>query len=179
MRQLVAGQSWRVKPCTLASVRRFPGTDGVSHPLVDPSAAFTVVEFFSAHCLCQATHDQRLQALAESYRNKRVAFVAVDSEAHASLPRDALEAAHRGYRYPILVDPEGRAARALKADYATFSLLLDRTGRVMYRGGIDSDRTHLQGDAVPYLVNAIDDAVARRPIGLPGAKTLGCSLVLR
>jgi hypothetical protein len=78
-----------------------------------------------------------------------------------------------------LVDPEGRAARARKADYATYSLLLDRTGRVLYRGGIDSDRTHLRDDAIPYLRDAIDDAVAKRPLRLPEAKTLGCSLVLR
>jgi hypothetical protein len=157
----------------------FPGTDGVSHPLVDPRASFTVVEFFSAHCPCQAKHDERLRALAARFRNEGVAFIAVDSEAAAAVARDASEAARRGYSYPILIDPEGRAARALRADYATYTLLLDRTGRVLYRGGIDSDRSHLRDDAIPYLRNAIDDAVAQRAIRLPEAKTLGCSLVLR
>ncbi|HEY5373281.1 MAG TPA: redoxin family protein [Polyangiaceae bacterium] len=157
----------------------FPGTDGLSHPLVDPGAAFTVVEFFSARCPCQAKHDERLQGLVASYRDQGVAFVAVDSEADATLSRDKVEAARRGYSYAILVDPDGRAARAMKADYATYSLLLDRTGRVLYRGGIDSDRSHLRDDAIPYLRNAIDDAVAARAIRVPAARTLGCSLALR
>jgi hypothetical protein len=157
----------------------FPGTDGVSHPLVDPKAAFTVVEFFSAHCPCQAKHDERLRALAASYPNRAVAFIAVDSEADATASRDAVEAARRGYPYPILVDPDGVAAHALKADYATYSLLLDRTGQVLYRGGIDTDQTHLREDATPYLRNAIDDALARRPIRLREANALGCSLTLR
>ena len=160
-------------------IGEFPGTDGDSHPLIDPTAAFTVVEFFSAHCPCQAKHDERLRALAASYRNHGVSFVAVDSEADATLSRDTVEAARRGYPFVILVDPEGRAARALKADYATYSLLLDPTGRVLYRGGIDSDRTHLRDDAIPYLRDALDDAIAKRPLRLPEAKTLGCSLVLR
>ena len=71
------------------------------------------------------------------------------------------------------------AARALKADYATYSLLLDRTGQVLFRGGIDSDQTHLRDDATPYLQNAIDDALAGRPIRLSEASTLGCSLVIK
>jgi hypothetical protein len=170
--------------CTPAKAPRsipgqFLGTDGVSHPLVDPKASFTVVEFFSAHCPCQAKHDERLRVLAASYRDKAVAFVAVDSEAGATASRDAVEAARRRYPYPILVDPDGVAARAMKADYATYSLLLDSTGQVLYRGGIDSDQNHLRDEATPYLRNAIDDALARRPVRLREASTLGCSLTLK
>ncbi|HTA90557.1 MAG TPA: redoxin family protein [Polyangiaceae bacterium] len=157
----------------------FLGTDGASHPLVDPKASFTVVEFFSAHCPCQAKHDERLRSLAASYRDQAVAVVAIDSEADATPSRDAAEATRRRYAYPILVDPDGVAARALKADYATYSLLLDRTGQVLFRGGIDSDQTHLRDDATPYLQNAIDDALAGRPIRLSKARTLGCSLVIK
>jgi hypothetical protein len=58
-------------------------------------------------------------------------------------------------------------------------LLVDTSGRVMYRGGIDSDRSHLRDDATPYLQNAIEDALAGRSLRNPEAKTLGCSLMLR
>jgi hypothetical protein len=170
--------------CTPAQAPRslpeeFLGTDGVSHPLVDPKASFTVVEFFSAHCPCQAKHDERLRALAASYRNQAVAVIAVDSEADASASRDRVEAARRRYPYPILVDPDGRAARAMKAEYATYSLLLDSTGQVLYRGGIDSDQIHLRDDATAFLRNAIDDALEGRPVRLREANTLGCSLTLK
>jgi hypothetical protein len=158
---------------------RLPGTDGASHPIVDPEAKFTVVEFFSAHCPCQAQHDARLRELVKRYRGQGIAFVAIDSEADATVSRDRAEAARRGYPYVILVDPEGTAARAMKADYATYSLLVDRAGTVLFRGGIDSDRSHLRDDATPYLQNAIDDVLAARPVRLPEAKTLGCSLMLK
>ena len=98
---------------------------------------------------------------------------------YATLRRDQDEAARRGYPYVILVDPEGAAARAMKADYATYSLLVDRAGTVLFRGGVDSDRSHLREDATPYLKNAIDDVLAPRPVRLPEAKTLGCSLMFK
>ncbi|HEY3666466.1 MAG TPA: redoxin family protein [Polyangiaceae bacterium] len=157
----------------------FLGTDGARHPIVDPRASFTVVEFFSARCPCQATHDERLRTLAASYRDKAIAVVAIDSNVDAIAPRDAVEAARRRYPYPILADPDGLAAHAFKADYATYSLLLDSTGQVLYCGGIDSDQNHLRDDATPYLRNAIDDVLARRPVSVREAKTLGCSLMLK
>jgi hypothetical protein len=146
--------------------------------VANPAARFTVVEFFSAHCPCQAVHDARLAVLARTYGPRGVTFVAVDSEADASLERDQREAEQRGYPYPILLDPEGSIARALHADYATYTVLLDARQQILFRGGIDGDRTHLHADATPYLKNALDDALAGRPIQVPEAKTLGCSLML-
>lgn len=155
------------------------GTDGTSHPIVNPGSRFTVVELFSAHCPCQAKHDERLRALAERFHDRGVTFVAIDSEANASVERDAVEVERRHYPYVMLIDPDGSAARAIRADYATYSVLVDRSGHVLYRGGIDSDRNHLHGDATPYLQNAIDDALGNRPLRLAEAKTLGCSLMLK
>lgn len=158
---------------------QFLGTDGTTHTVADPGARLTVIEFFAARCPCQAKHDARLIALAKRYGERGVSFFAIDSELDASLSRDRAEAARRGYPYPILLDPEGTAARAMKADYATYSLLIDHNGKVLFRGGIDSDRNHLTDDATPYLARALEQALAEQAISLPEAKTLGCSLTLR
>ncbi len=154
------------------------GTDGQSHPLVDPKAKLTVVEFFSIHCPCQAQHDERLRALAQAYASQGVTFVAVDSEVGASVARDRNEAARRAYPYPILIDDHGTVARALDADYATYSVLVDHEGQVLYSGGIDSDKSHLHDDATFFLRDAIDDTLAERPVKRKEAKALGCSLEL-
>jgi len=155
------------------------GSDGKSHPLIDPDAKLTVVEFFSAHCPCQAKHDERLQALARTYRSRGVAFVAVDSEIDAAVDRDRTETEARRYAYPILIDSDGAVARRLGADYATFTVLVDHAGKMLYSGGIDSDKSHLTGDATPYLRDAIDDALEGRPLRRASAKALGCALTLR
>jgi len=154
------------------------GTDGQSHALVDPKARLTVVEFFSIHCPCQREHDERLRALASAYAASGVAFAAVDSEVGATVERDRNEALRRAYPYPILIDDHGTVARALAADYATYSVLVDHDGQVLYSGGIDSDKSHLTGDATPYLRDAIDDALAERPQRRTETKALGCSLEL-
>ena len=154
------------------------GTDGQPHALIDPNAKLTVVEFFSIHCPCQREHDQRLRDLASAYAARGVTFVAVDSEVGATIERDRNEATLRAYPYPILIDDHGTVARALAADYATYSVLVNHDGQVLYSGGIDSDKSHLQDDAAPFLRDAIDDALAGRPLRRTEAKALGCSLEL-
>lgn len=170
--------------CSSAPSARFPeqpllGTDGARRTLVDPSARFTVIEFFSAHCPCQAEHDARLAALHAKYSPLGVSFVAVDSEADASPARDRAEAQRRGYPYPLLIDSEGTVAGALHAEYATYVVLVDRERRILFRGGIDSDRSHLRDDATLYLAEALADLVAGHPVRRAEAKALGCSLMLK
>ncbi len=157
----------------------FTNSEGARARLLDRNARFTVLEFFSAHCPCQTQHDARLAALHARYAPRGVAFLAIDSEADATIERDRAEVARRNYPYAIMVDPEGIAARSLRANYATYVVLVDSQGRVLFRGGIDSDRSHLTADATPYLANALADAVAGRPVQRAEAKTLGCSLMLR
>jgi peroxiredoxin len=154
------------------------GSDGRAHALIDSHAELTVVEFFSRHCPCQAKHDERMRGLATSYAERNVRFLAVDSEAGASASRARDEAERRGYPFPILVDASGSVARRAGATYATYTLVADRTGRILYAGGIDSDKNHLTDDATWFLRDALDDALAGRAIRRPVGKTLGCALML-
>jgi hypothetical protein len=147
--------------------------------LVDGQTKLTVIEFFSAHCPCQKQHDQRLRSIADAYRDRSVSVVAVDSEVGAGSARAGEEKARRGYPFPILIDADGVVATALHASYATYTVIADREGRILYAGGIDSDKNHLTADATPFLREALDDALADRPVRRPVGKTLGCALVLK
>ncbi len=139
-------------------------------------ADVTVVTFFSRHCPCQAAHDERLRALAATYAPKGVQFVSIDAEASATPASDEEERTKRSYPFPILSDPKGASADALGAVYATYTVVLDRSGTVRYAGGIDSDRTHLTDDAETYLKDALEDATQGRPVRLDHGKVLGCAL---
>ena len=149
------------------------GPDGAPVPLASALDAhpITVIEFFSATCPCQRAHDARIADLRTAMAARDVGFYVVDSERGAP-PREP-----RGY--PIFQDPGSLLARRLGADYATYSVLLGRHGEVLYKGGFDSDRTHLASDRVPYLENAIEDALAGRPVRVPETKALGCTLETR
>lgn len=167
-----------------------PGTGAEAPPLVavdeggtvvDVRAAAraanaTVIELFSAHCPSQRVHDRRLGELYEQYAPRGVRFFAVDAEAGASPERARREAIARGYRFPLLADPDGAIARALGAAASTHTVVLDRDARIRYAGAIDSDRMHLTADARFYLRDAIDDVLAGRAPRVSETKPLGCAL---
>ena len=139
-------------------------------------ANVTVIEMFSAHCPCQRVHDKRLEAMFEEYEAKGVRFFAIDAERGASPERAKAEAAARGYRFPLLADPSGGTARALGAEAATHTVVLDREGRIRYSGGIDSDRVNLTDDARLYVHDAVEDLLAGREPRVTVGRTLGCAL---
>ena len=136
----------------------------------------TVLVFFSPDCHCLSVHEPRLRALSETDGPQGVQFVMIDSEVRGSPERDAEEARRRGYRFPILLDRGGRLARALGAEYAGYAVVVDSRARVHYRGGIDSDRTHLHDGRARYLEQALDDLLDHREPRLAEGKTLGCVL---
>jgi peroxiredoxin len=136
----------------------------------------TVIVFFSAECPCQAAHDARLRELAVAYRGRGVDVVAVDSEAGASLDRAEKEAKARSYPFPILADPSGALADALGAEFATYTVVVDGEGRVRYRGGLDSDRTHVTDDASLWVRDAVDHLLAGGSPDPTEAEALGCAL---
>jgi hypothetical protein len=155
-----------------------PSTDGTpreARTLVQGSRA-TVIEFFTPHCPVQSTHDARLRSLAFEYTAKGVAFWAVDSEAGATVDQDREEVAARKYPFPVLIDRDAHLADALGADFSTYTVVLDDKGKVAYRGGLDSDRTHLTDDAQAYVKDALDDVLAGRPVRTSEGKALGCAL---
>jgi hypothetical protein len=143
---------------------------------VAAQAPFTVFVFFSRECPCLDAHDGRLRDLYAAYHPRGVQMVMVDSEVRATPETDAAEAARRAYPFPLLIDRGAKLAGALDARYATYSVVVDHEGRVAYRGGIDSDATHLKDSSTPYLRDALDDLLAGRPPRLAEAKALGCAL---
>jgi hypothetical protein len=136
----------------------------------------TVLVFFSAHCHVLDAHEPRIRALYESYKARGVQFLMIDSEVGASPERDGVEAKTRAYPFPILIDRGGKLADSLGAQYSTYSVVVDATGSVRYRGGIDDDKTHLRENATPYLKNAIDDLLDGRAPRVASGKALGCAL---
>lgn len=154
------------------------GGQDVAFPNVLEDAPYTVLIFYADACPCFRVHDDRIRELARTYEPRGVRFFVVDSEIGATVERDAAASRERGLP-PILVDHGAKLADALGAEYATYSVVLDRDGHVRYRGGIDSDKMRLTADAKHYLRDAIDDLLAGRDPKVAEGKALGCSLQTR
>jgi hypothetical protein len=152
-------------------------TAGASTRLPDDLARskLTVVVFYADHCPCFRSHEERLRELGRDYGPRGVRVLVVDSEVSASVERDALAATERGLP-AIALDPGAKLADALEAEYATYTVVFDATGRVRYRGGIDSDKNRLNADAQPFVREALDDLLAGREPRRSEGKALGCAL---
>jgi len=137
---------------------------------------FMVVVFYSSGCPCFAAHVQRLGSLSAELRKRDVAFVAVDSERHAA--GDPSPPAEAAPGVPLLREVGGTLARRLHARFATEAFVIDRTGEVRYRGGLDGDRKQLTPTAKMYLHDALDGLLRSDMPRYQTAKALGCALRL-
>lgn len=166
------------QPLTPAAAK-LTSADGVERPFRDVVAAapWTVFVFVSADCPCLDAHLDRLRALSATYAPRGVQFFAVDSEVGRTKELLAAETHTFALPFPVVLDPGAKLANGVGAEYATYSVLVDRTGRVVYRGGIDSDKRKLHDDTTPFLREALDDVLAGAalPKRVEG-KTLGCVL---
>lgn len=170
------GSTSNAKDALNVSLQSLDGTEQ-SLSKASAGARFVVVEFFSHHCPCQAAHDKRMIDLYESYKSKGVAFVLVDAEASATPERDRDEVKRRSYPFPLFIDRGAKLASRLDAEFATHVVILDlASGEVVYRGGIDSDHSHLTDDATPFVKNALDDLLSSKRVRKTDTKALGCVL---
>jgi peroxiredoxin len=151
------------------------GADRSFGELVE-KAPFTVVVFISAECPCLQAHLERLRAIAADYAPRGVQFVAVDSEVGGTPARAAEEQKALELPFPVVVDRGAKLANAFGAQYATFTVIVDRNKTVRYRGGIDSDKRKLHDSSTPYVRDALDDLLAGRPVRRAEGRALGCVL---
>lgn len=139
-------------------------------------AEWNVLVFTSRTCPCVAAHDERLRELATTFAPRGVKFVAIDSEVGGTPELEAAEAKKRQYPFPIVVDTGAVLANQLGAEYATYTVIMNRAGQVLYRGGIDSDKAKLHDDATLYLSDALTDLTTGEPLRRAEGTALGCTL---
>lgn len=136
---------------------------------------WTVFLFFTSDCPVQKAHDARFREIVTAYEGKGVTFALISADAGAEASTEREEARKR--LLPALyVDKGAVLADALGVEYSTHAVVFDRQRRVLYSGAIDSDKTHMKSASERYLKNALDDAIAGRPIRKAKTEALGCPL---
>ena len=142
--------------------------------------AAVVLVFMGVECPVGNLYMPRLAELSQAYRDKGVAFLLVNSNAHESTERVAEHARSYHIAFPVLKDPGNLvagSARIGRADVAT--LVLDGRDRVRYRGAIDDQygqgkRKSAAGRS--YLVEALDAVLAAREVALASTPVVGCPI---
>ncbi|MDX1947642.1 MAG: redoxin domain-containing protein [Pirellulaceae bacterium] len=138
-----------------------------------------VVVFVGTECPLVGQYAARLQTLADKYAASGVQVLAIDANQQDSLAELASFARQHKLSIPVLKDGGNRVADKFQAERTPEAFLLDRQRRVVFQGRIDDQFTY--GIARPkvereYLVAAIDELLADKPISTPMAEPVGCHI---
>jgi thiol-disulfide isomerase/thioredoxin len=168
-----------------------PGIDGKVHKLADyDSAKVLAVAFLCNHCTTSQLYESRLQKLADDYRDKGFAFVAIQSDNPAAVATEDLaftdvgdsladmkeRATYQHLTFPYLYDGETQATTKLYgATLAPQIFLFDQSRKLRYQGRIDDNVLQSQVK-ISYAKDSIDALLAGTPIAITSTTPTGCAL---
>ncbi|HMJ60636.1 MAG TPA: thioredoxin family protein, partial [Bryobacteraceae bacterium] len=158
-----------------------PGIDGKTHKLTDYAPAKVLVLVFTCnHCPTAQLYETRVKKLADDYRGKGVALVAIQPNNPAAIQLDELgytdvsdsfedmktRAAHRHFDFPYLYDGDTQTvARAYGPKATPHVFIFDQERKLRYEGRIDnSQRESLV--KTQDARNAIDALLAAKPVAV-------------
>lgn len=160
-----------------------PDTAGNTVGLADfRASSLLLVAFICNHCPFVRHISGQLATLADDYKPKGVAVVAINANDVQAYPDDSMEhmqkeALDAGYHFPYLLDETQVVARAYDAACTPDFFLFDRDRRLIYRGQLDASRP---GNDIPVtgedLRRALDTALAGRPVPAEQTPSMGCNI---
>jgi len=136
--------------------------------------------FLSPECPVSNAFTPTLNELQRTLAGKKVDLFGVVAD--ASIPRSRAVKHYAEFKasFPILFDGSGLLLDALKPTHVPEAFVLDRDGRLVYRGAIDNSREAL-GRTRPaaenhYLRDAITAALDGKPVAVAQTKPVGCPI---
>lgn len=154
-----------------------PAADGGTYALEDEP---TAVVFTCNHCPYALAWHDRLLDVARDYAG-RARMLMVNPNDAERYPRDSFDAmrerveADGGWPVPYLRDESQQVARAYDARKTPEVYVIDREGRVRYRGAPDADYDDPSQGAA-WLRGALDAVLAGREPDPAATDAVGCSV---
>ena len=167
-----------------------PGVDGQIHKLSDyASSPILVVVFTCNHCPIAQMYEKRIQQLADDYKDKGVAVVAIQgndpqairideldsSDVSDTLPEMKIRVQYKHLTYPYLYDGDTqKVTRAYGPQATPHAFIFDQQRHLRYEGRIDNSyRTELV--KTQDARNAIDALLAHKEVAVKHTGVFGCS----
>jgi peroxiredoxin len=167
-----------------------PGVDGQTHKLSDyASSPILVVVFTCNHCPIAQMYERRIQQLANDYKGKGVAVVAIQpndprairideldsSDVSDSLPEMKIRVQYKHLTYPYLYDGDTQqVTRAYGPQATPHVFIFDQQRHLRYEGRMDNSyRTELV--KTQDARNAIEALLAHKEVAVKHTGVFGCS----
>ena len=167
-----------------------PGVDGKTHKLGDyASSKVLVIVFTCNHCPTAQLYESRIKKVADDYRGRGVALVAIQpnnpdairldelgyTDVSDSLDEMKIRAAYRHFDFPYLYDGDTQKVANEYGPKATpHAFVFDAERKLRYEGRVDnSQRESLV--KTQDLRNAIDELLAGKAVAVNHTGVFGCS----
>ena len=160
---------------------------GTSHKLSDFRGKFVVLEWLNHECPFVKKHYSGgdMQKLQKEYTAKGVVWLSIISSApgkqgHRTGPQAEADTKDKNAApTAVLLDPSGEVGKKYDAKTTPEMFVLDKEGKVLYAGAIDSIKSTDSADiakAENHVRQALDAALAGQPVPTPKTKPYGCSV---
>jgi thiol-disulfide isomerase/thioredoxin len=167
-----------------------PGVDGQTHCLKEYAAGkVLVIAFICNHCPTSQLYETRIKQIAEDYKDKGVAVVAIEpnnpdavllNEMGYTDVGDSLEdmktrAEYRHFNFPYLYDGETQKISTAYGPTATPHIFVfDSDRKLRYEGRVDNNMRE------PLVTkrdvrDALDALLASKPVAVAKTPSVGCS----
>jgi len=155
--------------------------------LSDFRGKLVVLEWLNHDCPFVKKHygSGNMQKLQAEYTAKGVVWLSIISSApgkqgHRTGPQAEADTKDKGAGpTAVLLDPAGDVGKKYDAKTTPDMFVIDKEGKILYAGAIDSIPSTDSSDipkAVNHVRQALDAALAGRPVSTPQTKPYGCSV---
>src|ERR1044071_3996712 len=165
-------------PAIGATIEDFtlPDVDGAERSLKSLAGKNgTVLIFIAVQCPVSNAYNERMAKLAEDYKAKGINVIGINANVAADAAAVKAHAQEHKLSFTILKDPGNKIADKLGASVTPEAYFLDANNKLLYHGRIDNARNAAQIETND-LRNALDAALAGKPIEKTEAKAFGCSI---
>jgi peroxiredoxin len=164
-----------------------PAASGKTYSLGDFKGKYVVLEWFNPGCPFVQKHykSDNMQKLQKEFTGKGVAWLTIDSSASGKqgylTPADANKQKAEWKMDPtaLLLDPDGKVGHEYGATNTPHMYVIDPSGKLIYSGAID-DKPSTDLDDVKtannYVKDALNEAMAGKPVATPTSRAYGCSI---
>jgi peroxiredoxin len=169
-----------------------PGVDGKTYSLSDfRDAKILVIVFTCNHCPTAQAYEDRINALAQDYRDKGVRLVAIMpndprsvqlsemgyTDLGDSFGEMKIRAKDKHFSFPYLYDGDTEAAAQAYGPIATpHVFIFDAQRRLRYSGRVDDVEKPGKTPHTQDARAAIEALLAGREVPVPTTKVFGCSI---
>lgn len=150
--------------------------DGNTHTLKQYAGKIVVLVFCSHKCPFSRGIDQDFAALQNKYGNDGLVFHGIDSHSDTTAAEIREYAVSSGLPQPILRDDGNRYADAVGALVTPDFFIVDKQGRLAYRGAFDNRLTPDGSGSRTYVADAIEALLTDIPLNPAHVPSWGCTI---